>query len=198
MEKNLKRSISMFMATTLVMATMSQMAFAQDNVSTNMSDVQILEEELIRLNPLELRERYKELKIDYDFAIESGDLEQQIILITEGNIILEKLMAAEEEYQQSSRNVFGTTYKDYFEKSYWITRDGEISLSIYPINLAWSTSQIETTWDIIRGVHESDREWDNTQTMRSQYWCHVNFAGSMKTPWNIEPWKTSINPFTCN
>ncbi|WP_084295609.1 DUF2599 domain-containing protein [Desulfitibacter alkalitolerans] len=99
-----------------------------------------------------------------------------------------------------TRSTGGTSYYDYFSKSYWITRSDGVSLSIYPVNLPWPRGgvDIEYAWQHILIWHECNDEWDNTSSMRGQFWCHANLAGSIKTPWNIEPWKTSYNPFTCN
>ena len=37
----------------------------------------------------------------------------------------------------------------------------------------------------------------NENVLKQQYYCHVAY-GTLKTPWNIEPHKSSINSFTCN
>jgi hypothetical protein len=156
------------------------------------------------MNYEELSANYKQLQLEYDLAVKNEDLEQQKLLINQGNTVVDQMMEIDEKQlrKMSTRSIksnpFGTTYYDYFSKSVWINRNGVYSLSIYPINLAWPSSQIDTAWNFIVDKHSSDSRWDNEKVLRKQFWCHANFAGSMKTPWNIEPSKTSINPFTCN
>ncbi|MBZ9693437.1 hypothetical protein [Clostridium sp. M14] len=38
---------------------------------------------------------------------------------------------------------------------------------------------------------------ESEDVLKQQYYCHVNY-GALKTPWNIEPSKSSINSITCN
>lgn len=145
----------------------------------------------------ELTEYHLQLQEEYGQAVADDDSSKQIGLIEEGNFVLDRIVELAENTPKT-RNAFGTTYYSYFSNSKWIDRNGLISLSIYPINLAWPSSQIETAWQFIVSEHNSHRNWKNESSLRKQFWCHVNFAGSMKTPWNIEPSKTSTNPFTCN
>lgn len=136
----------------------------------------------------------EELKKEYEKSIEDGDVERQNELIEMGNALLEKQIAESEASKGiSTRN----SYSSYFSSSSWIMRD-VYSLSIYPINLAWSTSGIQSAWDILANRHRNDSNWYNESSLRTQFWCHANFAGNLKTPWNIEPSKSNTNPFTCN
>lgn len=146
----------------------------------------------------ELSDYHKQLQKDYEIAMAEGNIDVQNQLIQEADKVLNEMTEISEGMPLTRSNPFGTTYYNYFSKSVWITRSGVVSLSIYPINLAWPSSQIETAWQFIVERHNSDPQWNNEKIMRKQFWCHVNFAGSMKTPWNLEPHKTSINPFTCN
>lgn len=81
----------------------------------------------------------------------------------------------------------------------WISRDEGVSLSISPKHTYdWTSSK--TTWDVwnaILIIHQDDERWNNTSIMKQQYDCHIGY-GFIKTPWNIEPWKTKINRWTCN
>lgn len=146
----------------------------------------------------ELSSYHRELKEEYDAAVKANNVELQNELIQKADQALDEMVEISKGKLITRSNPFGTTYYDYFSKSFWISRDGVMALSIYPINLAWPSSQIETAWQFIVDKHSSDKSWKNEKMMRKQFWCHVNLAGSMKTPWNIEPHKTSISPITCN
>ena len=67
-------------------------------------------------------------------------------LIQKADQVLDEMVEISERKPLTRSNPFGTTYYDYFSNSFWISRDGVMSLSIYPINLAWPSSQIETAW----------------------------------------------------
>ncbi|MGN7385472.1 DUF2599 domain-containing protein [Sporosarcina sp. SAFN-015] len=85
----------------------------------------------------------------------------------------------------------------YFEKIEWIDRQGTISLSIYPKFPAFKKEngkldeqRIQHSFDVIESEYGIDEKWNNTNSMRMQYECHVYFAGEGKVPWNIEPHRT--------
>lgn len=181
MKKSFKKSMLKYMLSAVMIACCSVTALANDTPK----------------GLSELSDYHKQLQKEYQIAVDEGDVERQNFLIKEADGVLDEMIEQADKLPVTKSNPFGTTYYDYFSKSVWITRD-VVSLSIYPINLAWPSSQIETAWQFIVDRHSSDSHWDNEKIMRKQFWCHVNFAGSMKTPWNIEPHKTSINPITCN
>ena len=52
-------------------------------------------------------------------------------------------------------------------------------------------------WSILRSAYSYDSRWNNEESLKKQFFCHVRY-GSLKTPWNIEPWKKSTNFITCN
>ncbi|MBN1056906.1 DUF2599 domain-containing protein [Clostridium botulinum] len=92
----------------------------------------------------------------------------------------------------------------YFKKVEWIKRSGVWSLSIHPTNSFKNgdrRNDIITgkSWNILRNAYSSDYRWnkENEDVLKQQYYCHVNY-GALKTPWNIEPSKSSINSITCN
>lgn len=90
--------------------------------------------------------------------------------------------------------------EDYFSKVEWIERNGVTSLSIYP--RAYIIYP-QTGHDFVRHIKESfnrleekygtDAQWKNTDSLNAQYACHVNFAGTSKVPWNIEPHRTTTD-----
>lgn len=89
----------------------------------------------------------------------------------------------------------------YFEKIRWITRNGVVSLSIYPTwafsskNYGYSylIAMAEESWGIIVRNYSSNSKWKNTLSLKQQYKCHVLYARNAKTPWNIEPHRTETN-----
>ncbi|MHC5268342.1 DUF2599 domain-containing protein [Enterococcus sp. LJL98] len=100
------------------------------------------------------------------------------------------------------------TYSSYFNSSSWITRDGKKSLSISPKTILTTTNgspnaesaKRNDSWNKLLDKHSKDSNWKNTSSMKSQYICHIDFAGWWKTPWNIEPWRTGTANFNnkCN
>lgn len=48
-----------------------------------------------------------------------------------------------------------------------------------------------------RSAYSYDSRWNNEESLKKQFFCHVRY-GSLKTPWNIEPWKKNTNFITCN
>lgn len=167
-------------------------------VSATSSDVQLAGNESTDID--ELLIYHQQLYEEYQLALENNDVDAQNYLIEEGERVLQQISDIDIEADLDLLSTGDTSYYDYFTTSYWITRSIGVSLSIYPINLAWPRGavDIEYAWQHILKWHSSDSQWNNTTSMRGQFWCHANLAGSMKTPWNIEPWKTSFNPFTCN
>lgn len=92
-------------------------------------------------------------------------------------------------------------YSYYFSKGSWITRSGKVSLSLTP-KAAWvriartnsnpnaSNALRVDSWRKVLSKYSSNSRWKNTTSMKSQYDCHINWAGMIKVPWNIEPWRT--------
>ena len=73
----------------------------------------------------------------------------------------------------------------------YITRDGEVSLSLDPIyNVRYNESAKDSAWnnEILNPSYGivNDSRWRNTQVMKWQYDCHFNHAKDKDT-WNIEP-----------
>lgn len=110
--------------------------------------------------------------------------------------------AAGVKHEEKEDKRFGIDYSkfgkdDYFEKIEWIDRKGILSLSIYPKFPAFKKGdgkldeqRIKHSFDVIESEYAVDEKWNNTDSMRVQYECHVYFAGDGKVPWNIEPHRT--------
>lgn len=186
MEVIMKRFLMVLLCVTLVLCYGSS-AFASD-----------ITEDYSAMTNEELSELHRQMRDNYNIAVENGDIANQNLLIEQADMVLDQMVINSEKSQIKPFNWPETSYFDYFSKSYFITRADGVSLSIYPVNLAWGSSQIESAWSHIVMWHSGDSNWYNESSLKEQFYCHVNFAGNLKTPWNIEPWKTSTNPFTCN
>lgn len=89
------------------------------------------------------------------------------------------------------------TFSSFFKSGSWITRDGLISLSLMPRDGGIGNEGADRTWNTVKTRFSSSSNWKNTSVMQQQYNCHF-WYGMIKTPWNLEPSRTSINPITCN
>ncbi|ASI36907.1 hypothetical protein A0126_19060 (plasmid) [Exiguobacterium sp. N4-1P] len=92
-------------------------------------------------------------------------------------------------------------YSDYFDSVSWITRDGVVSLSIHPDKkspLITSNGNIKMAhaghaFSLLKAKWSSSSKWKNTSAMSAQFHCHVLGAGKAKTPWNLEPHRTTTS-----
>ncbi len=95
----------------------------------------------------------------------------------------------------------GGSYFKYFSNSQWVYRNGYgWTFSITPTNyLRWnfSSNVAESAFLALMDVHKKDKQWKNTYSMREQFKCHF-WNAKVKPTRNIEPQKTSNNPFNCN
>ena len=93
----------------------------------------------------------------------------------------------------------GSYYK-YFSNCSWVWRNNGWTLSITPTShLIWSLSSsvAESAFLALYNVHKNDSQWKNTQSMKKQFKCHF-WNAKPKSNWNIEPWRTYSDPWTCN
>ncbi|WP_218033635.1 DUF2599 domain-containing protein [Paenibacillus lautus] len=93
-----------------------------------------------------------------------------------------------------------TYYSTYFSSFQWINRGGPypLSLSLTHTNYIYEArttpeeeARMFDSWDKLYAVHSSSTNWSNTQGMKDQYMCHVQFAES-KNPWNLEPARPDV------
>ena len=93
-----------------------------------------------------------------------------------------------------------TSFYDFFEDGYWEKRDDGWTLKLFPKSeLRWSyisNRGANRAWQYIKAKFSYDFQWDNTESMRKQFMCHVHKA-PLKKSWNIEPWRTDPG-FNCN
>jgi len=215
-----KKVIGMLLAGVMLMSTVPVFAANTGTddftvyTSTGGYEEEVKEENLITIQEeiISINSELQTLKIEYDEAIQNNNTLKQTQLIFTANKLLDKLVIefkklenSDGDYNnnfiRSKRSTMSNSdgeYYDYFTKSFWITRNGIKSLSIYPINLPWSAPGINKAWAAIKRFHSWNSEWYNENSLYKQFMCHVNIAGSWKTPWNLEPSNTSPNPFTCN
>lgn len=86
----------------------------------------------------------------------------------------------------------------YFSQALWITRNGQISLSLKPLDeVRNSYSKKEEAWATLKGTTTglgSHANWpkdaNKVETFKWQYDCHFYFAKT-KSEWNLEPWRTA-------
>lgn len=84
-------------------------------------------------------------------------------------------------------------YFSHFSSISWISRSGNMSLSVMPKNPY--TIDKENAWrEILRFIqyHPIYTEIKNSSKQSStynQFVCHADYARGFKTPWNLEPWK---------
>ncbi|MBC2189631.1 DUF2599 domain-containing protein [Listeria booriae] len=99
------------------------------------------------------------------------------------------------------------SYSYYFSSSKWITRNGQVSLSITPKNplksgvFVSSTQRnaiINDSFARLKQKHGGSKNWKNESSLKKQYMCHIDHAKGFKVPWNIEPAKKSTSSVTCN
>lgn len=142
---------------------------------------------------------YHDLKQQYDVAVENQDFIAQQALIEEANQLLDTYIEQATTFV-SPRISYAEMYNTFFASAHWTVRDNMYSLSITPkFGYQWEpVSSYEDSWNALYWKHSPDARWTNTSSMKKQYLCHVNFAGGWKVPWNLEPSRTNVNPFTCN
>ena len=159
---------------------------------------QALAEEISLYGPYD---SHQELLEAYEEAVDLGDVEKQEELLEIGRASLDYLIsegeAASDGLPETRVNP-SPDFDVYFSSGQWITRNGVISLSLYPINpKTWSTVAVGYAWDAVTARFSFYSYWQNASVLREQFYCHALFA-AWKSPWNLEPSKTSINPITCN
>lgn len=141
----------------------------------------------------------------YNVAVQNGDLEEQNSL----EAIAKQALLAEIEIceEQADRLRYDpdeaywkSQFPTYFSSGGFVTRSGEVSLALVPINRGvWTNTQKSNGWNSIYAKFYKDSRWDNTDCMKEQFYCHARLLyATIEGEWNLEPGKTSINTITCN
>lgn len=141
------------------------------------------------------------IQIEYSIAQEKGDIQKMEDLESIARIQLDELVEEVNSIKKSRGNYdpdLENSYREYFKSGRWINRE-MWALSLNPKKVPTTSRQKAVAWDSVTYKHSDDRNWNyrNINIMKEQFLCHVRY-GLAKTPWNIEPDKTSINPVTCN
>ena len=100
--------------------------------------------------------------------------------------------------------VMGFTFyfEDFFSSGSWITRNGDISLSLTRKLSLWNQRlngvflsdanlMASQTWSLVRGRFRHSNNWYNEIGLWEQYLCHVKWSGS-KNPYCLEPWRPAV------
>ncbi len=82
-------------------------------------------------------------------------------------------------------------FSTYFTEGKWITRSGQVSLSLYRRIMLETVAQRNAAWSTVNFRFNSSANWKNTTGMKDQFMCHSYFAKS-KNPWNLEPWRPNV------
>ena len=82
-------------------------------------------------------------------------------------------------------------FSTYFTEGKWITRSGEVSLSLYRRIIFETVAQRNAAWSTVNFTFNGSANWKNTAGMKDQFMCHSYFAKS-KNPWNLEPGRPKV------
>ena len=149
-------------------------------------------------------DNFKDLYDAYFEAVKTGDTTTQDKLLEIARVTLQQDIelghSGIQPIYDPDEQYWNQQFISYFSTGYWETRDNGICLSLFPRTPTyWSDSQKLTAWNATFSKFHNDSKWDNTSCMEEQFYCHARLYTSMiETEWNLEPWKTSINPIFCN
>lgn len=148
---------------------------------------------------------FEELYTAYMQAVEDNDVEEQAYLLEIGRtslqaeIAMSEGSAAQPAYDAVKHYWVNEVFPQYFSYGYFETRNGEICLTLGSKLTEWSADDKDSGWVATRMKFQDDSRWDNTEIMKEQFYCHARkLYAAIESEWNLEPWRTSMNPFTCN
>lgn len=149
-------------------------------------------------------ENFEELYAAYMEAVENNDiaLQEQLVEIgwsslyaeieADENNGIQTIADAEDEYWREF-------FTDYFSYGYFEERSTGWTLSLGNKLKNWSTEQKSIGWNATYSKFVYDSHWDNTNMMQEQFYCHARLGYALiESEWNLEPWRKSMNPITCN
>lgn len=92
-----------------------------------------------------------------------------------------------------------TVFPSYFSYGYFETRSNGITLSLGNTKSYWSSEDKAEGWTATYMKFRNNSNWNNTNIMKEQFYCHARLGYVfIEQEWNLEPWRTSMNPITCN
>lgn len=140
------------------------------------------------------------IRSEYETALADGDEKTAEKCVDEANALLDAQIEHLDTATISNSRI-SADLSPYFTEVKWEKRSDGICLTIYPTTYLTdfheSTTIYNQSWTALRNHYSKDSYWKNESCLKKQYMCHC-FYGRLNIPWNIEPYKTSINPITCN
>lgn len=150
---------------------------------------------------------FEELYNAYIDAVEDGDVERQEWLLEIGESSLDAFIANDEaaavsaprpRYNEDVAYWIGQ-FPNYFSYGRWGVSSSGVNLALGPRSgVSWTSGNISNAWNATYSKFHGDSQWQHTNCMKSQFYCHAQLSAFAGSEWNLEPWKTSINPITCN
>lgn len=106
--------------------------------------------------------------------------------------------------ESSKLRTIKTGFYDYFSNVKWVNRTDGVSLQVTwkSYLFDFDTSEDETNqqmyrsakaWELLKNKFSKDSNWTNTTSMKDQFYCHINYAGRNKNPYNLEPWRPVVS-----
>ena len=152
---------------------------------------------------------FEELYNAYVEAVEDGDVERQEWLLDIGEssldaeIAIDEAAAANKPRPRYNEDLMYwiNQFPKYFSYGRWdYSRPEGVNLALGPLsNVSWSEGNISNAWNATYSKFYDDSEWNNTNCMKEQFYCHARLSFVAGSEWNLEPWKTSMsNPIFCN
>ncbi len=182
----MKKILSMAMVAIMLMSTNAFKVYASDvdNIYLNYG-----------------YESYEDLKNDYLLSIEENNIDKQAELEKIAKETLEAEIKISESQGKSVRvdpdvDYYTKLFPTYFSSGGWAYRDTGWSLGMVPKR----NDNKDEAWNTVYAKFYMTSQWNNTDSMKTQFYCHArNFwPYTTEEEWNLEPWKTSTNYFTCN
>ena len=146
-----------------------------------------------------------ELYNAYMDAVEAGDqnLIDELVEIGHTSLQAEIEMSESQAIQPRYDAIaaeWAARFPEFFSYGYFEKRDNGWTLSMAPYTKhIWSDQEKSDGWQATYGKFKDNTHWDNTEIMKEQFYCHARLGYSFaQTEWNLEPWRTQMDPFTCN
>ncbi len=140
-----------------------------------------------------------EIESTYDSnAVDWENIDQIIVLQYDGNCeFIQDAISKGIDVVFDTNSMIATRGYTYFTSLSWITRNGELSLSMMPqdpvslldetkMNAAWAEAvRFFEHHPLYTAINNSSKY----NSMYNQFVCHVKWPNALKTPWNLEPIK---------
>ncbi len=203
MNKNISysfRAVIFIFSCILLMLSFSYFSYADSDVEDNpyapYSDFEELYEAYqvaVSNNDTALQEEL--LNIGYSslrYEIEQSESTMTIPESLLGNKVSLRYDPLEQYYVQ-------TVFPSYFSYGYFETRSDGVTLSLGNTKSYWSPEDKAEGWTATYMKFRNNSNWNNTNIMQEQFYCHARVVYAyLEQEWNLEPWRTSMNPITCN